>query len=340
MTHIHFIRDSRSGRLRARTVSLRALAQRAAQSLAGKSAMRCAHGGSVNNSYGYPADSECAVVVALRRRADDVDIHVACYAAQAPANKITLGGAAAAAAGAREIWDHRYSDAARAQAKCALLVQARADIEYVLAGEPARIKRAERMARRKIPRSPSLAERLQARQLARLRELGVTADIRVQRGEPSVSSLDRGYGRRDGHILSYLDPPVAVVLPDCCGDTIRCLQIGRWGYDMRDLELVGYCPTGDHRDSETYLADQNQERRRMIYRACGDRIIDAMKLVLRHEDDYGRLYESEHGLIVRVVCPSTGAIYHLPVDRARTAHEAVARTFGLASAEYHPTIQS
>lgn len=123
------ISDTSTGRIRVRQVATTTMAEKAAAKAleTGKPAMRCAHGGDVCNTYGYPAETECAVVVAIPMRGD---VYVAAYKGQRAANKVTLSGAAAEAFGeaARPIWDDRYGEASTATAWRAVVATATADI--------------------------------------------------------------------------------------------------------------------------------------------------------------------------------------------------------------------
>jgi hypothetical protein len=70
-----------------------------------------AHGGDVCNSYGYPAKTECALVVA------DPNGCTVCWLGRAPANKVTYRGAAEAClAGSGDIFDGRVKRQARIDA--------------------------------------------------------------------------------------------------------------------------------------------------------------------------------------------------------------------------------
>lgn len=110
----HIIGDTRTHRIRARRVGCDRHARRAAELAATSKLGRGwsgGHGGSVCNSYGYPADTESCIAVAVTIAGT---IHVAIYAAQLPANKVTVGGAIdAALPGARALADCRFGAAAR-----------------------------------------------------------------------------------------------------------------------------------------------------------------------------------------------------------------------------------
>ena len=120
----------------------------------------------------------------------------------------------------------------------------------------------------------------------------------------------------------------------------RAIVQGRWVVIAGSGRRVAYIAYGDDRDAAAFAAEPNQESRRLILAACGDRVLPPAELV--QMDDYGRLMREWDGRVsVHVICPSTGAKYVLPVSaRCRSAKEAVAETFGLSAAEYEPTIQS
>jgi DNA-binding MarR family transcriptional regulator len=105
---------------------------------------------------------------------------------------------------------------------------------------------------------------------------------------------------------------------------------------------VRYIPFGDQRDAEIFAKETNQEKRRWVLAACGERVLNLKDEDLIQADDYGKLYRTGLGVnVVRVVCPSTAAVYLLPVPRfVQTAKAAVASTFGLTEVEYSPTFES
>lgn len=113
---ITYIEDTRTHRIRVRCVDVEALAARLVRmaELEGGPVCDADHGGSVNNSYGYAAQTEGAVLVAFPSG------QVAVWATQLPANKVTLSGVANATAGYSYIWDGRVGDAKRQAAKAAL----------------------------------------------------------------------------------------------------------------------------------------------------------------------------------------------------------------------------
>ena len=127
-----------------------------------------------------------------------------------------------------------------------------------------------------------------------------------------------------------------------------CRRSGRWlTVTGRDTTLY-YLPYGDARDQVEFAGERNQERRRRIWEACGERVAPPARTLVQ-QDDYGQLWEvsryssgtEQVSREVRVVCPSTGAVYWLPVSEyCQTAHAAVASTFGLAAGEYAPVAQA
>lgn len=149
-------------------------------------------------------------------------------------------------------------------------------------------------------------------------------------------------------VLGLPAHPAAVrALAAGCTITLR-----RW--EIRGSESVGelvasYLPYGDERDAAAFAAADNQELRRRILAACGDRVLPPETRELVQQDDFGALYRvTQMGVFgeatrqqVRVVCPSTGAVYWLPVsNQCRTAHQAVAETFGLSASEYQPAVEA
>ncbi len=130
----------------------------------------------------------------------------------------------------------------------------------------------------------------------------------------------------------------------------REITVGPWVYRKnRGHSLsVRYQAYGDEGDRQAFLAETSQERRRAIVAAVGDRVADLLHATVVQADDYGTLYELPGGQpgqrpmrMVRVVCPSTAAAYWLGVPAScRTAHEAVATTFGMRVEEYSPQAQS
>lgn len=126
---LEIINDERTGRLKARTVNVAALSAEAAEKAAqtGKATVQVDHGGTVCNCYGYPAETEAALVVAVP---GPDGVRVAVYATQIPANKATYGGAAEACLkGARAIFDERYGEGATKAAIKAVIAEAKADLD-------------------------------------------------------------------------------------------------------------------------------------------------------------------------------------------------------------------
>ena len=144
------------------------------------------------------------------------------------------------------------------------------------------------------------------------------------------AGLDRG--EVEGHIRS--------------GSARRSM---RWlALTIRGRCILHYLPYGDARDQVEFAGERNQERRRRIWEACGERVAPPARTLVQ-QDDYGQLWEVSRytsgrdrvSREVRVVCPSTGAVYWLPVSEyCQTAHAAVASTFGLAAGEYAPVAQA
>lgn len=86
------------------------------------------HGGSVANKYGYPAQTECAITVALR-----AERMVLQWCDRAPANKVTYSGVARACLGsmcphASDIWDGRTNEETTQAGRAALFAFARQQI--------------------------------------------------------------------------------------------------------------------------------------------------------------------------------------------------------------------
>jgi len=117
MSEYVLVDDERTGRLKARTISLEYIANRVMQLATERKrdTFLAKHGGTVCNSYGYRAETECAVAVAIY---SDAGITVAIFAAQIPANKATLSGVARACLPvAMPIFDDRYSSARKLEAR-------------------------------------------------------------------------------------------------------------------------------------------------------------------------------------------------------------------------------
>lgn len=112
ITNTHTL-DIPTRRLRVRRVDENAAIERACaiSSETGRMAIHIAHGGSVNNSYGYPAETEGVVAAATP------DGRVWCCVERLPANKVTLSGAFFAVTGLRGLFDHRFSDDKKAECR-------------------------------------------------------------------------------------------------------------------------------------------------------------------------------------------------------------------------------
>lgn len=171
----------------------------------------------------------------------------------------------------------------------------------------------------------------------------------VRQGAVTLATSSSGHGcpgwmtRIAGMIGELAVPAVAESPVEYAGhDSYR---VGQWilrrtGSSGSRIE-VSYLPYGDERDAAQFERLTNQELRWLVYAACGDRLIPSLGLTMRQQDDYGTLYDSSAvGRLVRVVCPSTGAVYWLPVLNAMTAKEAVAETFGLREVEYSPAVEA
>jgi hypothetical protein len=91
----------------------------------GKPAIRVAHGGSVPDSYNYPAETEACLVVAWP------DGSSVTYMGTLPANKVTLSGVVGATIGVgRALFDARYNAASKAAARRAIIEQAEQHLWY------------------------------------------------------------------------------------------------------------------------------------------------------------------------------------------------------------------
>lgn len=126
---IHVISDHRSLRIRVRRVPTDWHAERAAEQAAENDGrgISVGHGGSVANCYGYYADTEGCVAVAVTI---DGELHVAIYANQLAANKVTHSGVLARCLGeyARPCADERFSAQRKAEAEKMVYLLARKDI--------------------------------------------------------------------------------------------------------------------------------------------------------------------------------------------------------------------
>ena len=152
------IADDRSGRIRVRSVDHREVAARALEKAreTGQPRVQVRHGGSVCNTYGYPAATEAVLAVAFPLKGDFVAV---VYASQLAANKVTLRGAAARClpcAGA--LFDRRCNAATKAAAKAATVRQAKAD--YFQKGDAEALAKRRERDNRRTQSVPSLRERL------------------------------------------------------------------------------------------------------------------------------------------------------------------------------------
>lgn len=115
--------DESSPRARTRRINVAAPAARALSS----GMITVAHGGSVANSYGYPAWTQGVVVVPVS------DTCVVAWTVELPANKVTHSGVLARCIGdhVRAVLDVRYGDDATEQARWYVLSEAarEADME-------------------------------------------------------------------------------------------------------------------------------------------------------------------------------------------------------------------
>lgn len=96
-------------RLRVRRLNEHSLIQSAVQKAQalGKPSIQISHGGAVNNSYNYPADTEGGVAVGFP------DGSSYCIVERLPANKVTLSGVFYKTTGLRGLYDYRFSDCKR-----------------------------------------------------------------------------------------------------------------------------------------------------------------------------------------------------------------------------------
>lgn len=138
------------------------------------------------------------------------------------------------------------------------------------------------------------------------------------------------------------------------------LKIGPWEWRKGRGHTLSVRFVGtDQQAAAEWAKTQNQAMRRAIIAAHGEKIIEQnCKLDLVQADDFGRLYwvqavdirpgSGERNLprgdkmkYVRVVCPTTGAIYWLACrPNCQTAKEAVAASFGLSVENYSPAVQA
>ena len=108
------------------------------------------------------------------------------------------------------------------------------------------------------------------------------------------------------------------------------------------MRLLYWQAIADKLNAKWVLAEQNAEIKRELVEAMGlDRFFAQLEAQIMHSDIDGcgnlrallriPLPETNAGYLqaVRVVCPTTGRIYHLGVpSHVKTCQEAVASTFG------------
>lgn len=189
----------------------------------------------------------------------------------------------------------------------------------------------------------------------------IRVDIRETTGEPSVRYTEtvewatRGWCFRHNkpaavYDVMHVEYPLSS-FPHIDNKS-HIIRIGRWEWRKgRGHTLsVRYC--GDAAAAtKDFFSTQNQEMRRAIIAAHGEIIVNRLSPRLVSQDDFGVLYDVDlaggQGVIpntqryVRVICPSTGAVYYLGVpQKCQTAHEAVAATFGLRAEAYNPIQQA
>ena len=178
-------------------------------------------------------------------------------------------------------------------------------------------------------------------EFGRRKSLRDAASREKQANENAASELQR---------IGFTPPAIPALAAVVVAAYRRAMQggapfrLGQWSMargQFGGLDLT-YTPFGDERDIAAFAAEKNQQRRRLIHATCGERVLAVEAMTLIQQDDFGTLYDTGMGArIVRVVCPSTGATYMLPVSGwCLTAHEAVAQTFGLNAAEYQPAAQA
>lgn len=174
-----------------------------------------------------------------------------------------------------------------------------------------------------VPAIAAAIERHDARQVEPSRKMTLQQRVIVRH---LLRENRPGYGRS----------PRAVRQAVAAGKFVR---VGRWIRGEWNRPEA-YVPYRDERDAVEFAREPNQEARRKILAACGDRVLPPAELV--QMDDYGRLYRAWDGRqSVHVICPSTGSQYVLPVSSwCKTAKQAVAETFGLNEVEYSPTAEA
>jgi len=158
----------------------------------------------------------------------------------------------------------------------------------------------------------------------------------------------RGYCKRHNFPAAVYDvlhvrAPLGVMPAfDRPGSRCREITIGPWTWrKLRGHSLaVRYQSQGPEADRAEFAATANTEMRAAITVASGDHVESLLDARLLQADDYGRLYQTAVGRMVRVVCPSTGRTHWLRAEPgAETAHAAVAASFGMSVIEYAPQEQ-
>jgi len=143
--------------------------------------------------------------------------------------------------------------------------------------------------------------------------------------------------------ILHVQVPLGIVPRfDRDGERCREITIGAWTW----RKLVGhslavrYQSQGAEADRAAFAATANSELRAAIAVASGDHVEALLEARLLQADDYGRVYQTAVGRMVRVVCPSTGRTHWLRADpHAETAHAAVAASFGMTVVDYAPQEQ-
>lgn len=119
-------------------------------------------------------------------------------------------------------------------------------------------------------------------------------------------------------------------------------------------EFINALATAGEISAQWALSQENAEFKRMLLEAVGpDVLFQELATEIVHQDIDGvgnprallriPMDEAEAGYLqaVRVVCPTTGRVYHLGVEpHVQTCQEAVASTFGLSAKDYKPTRES
>jgi len=229
------------------------------------------------------------------------------------------------------------------------------------APEDIRVLRLKRRAA-KAPRTYRfpLAERLQQSRIRKLSAALSTwgTDIRISAGNaPSVvyhqeAEWDRPYKRGRRNWPSRRWDSLRISLPDRTpwgyDHKSRTLIIGRWQWRRARGHSLAVRYLGAAGTAWTdYQAQTNIEMRQAILQAHPALLEDAGAKLIQ-QDEYGQLFCFAAGIatdyrpiqIVRVTCPSTGRVYALQcAPTCKTAHEAVAQSFGLPAGAYSPAYE-